>query len=95
MLAERGPAETAIDLSMRMLELARAHKAKSRLGIEYVQTSMTDLSRFADESFDGVVVIRDIIEPVPDEQVLAVRDYLREYVRAPGMIIFECVKTPA
>ena len=92
MLAERGAAVTAIDLSRRMLELARAHEAKARLGIEYVQMSMTDLSQFADESFDGVVVMRDIIEPVPDEQVLAVRDYLRKYVRAPGMIIFECVK---
>ena len=199
MLAERGAAVTAIDLSRRVLELARAHEAKARLGIEYVQMSMTDLSQFADESFDGVVaylsilgvedfetalceiarvlkaggrfmfstvhpcfyppdssweprkpgtipvfdndklyrkvdnyfpareirfrmwptapaetvnyhrpisvythacrdagmLIRDIIEPVPDEQVLAVRDYLREYVRAPGMIIFECVRTPA
>lgn len=198
-LAERGARVTAIDLSRRMMELARAEEAKAPLGIEYVQMSMTDLSPFADESFDAVVaylsildaedfetavreiarvlrtgggfmfstvhpcfyspdssweprkpgtipifdhdklyrkvdnyfpareirfrmwptapaetvnyhrpisayahacrdaclLIRDILEPVPDEQVLAERDYLREYVRAPGMILFECVKAPA
>lgn len=196
MLAERGATVTAIDLSQRMLELAQAEEAKTPLGIEYIQMSMTDLSPFADESFDAVVaylsildveefetalrevarvllagggfafstvhpcfyppdssweprepgkiplfdkdklfrkvdnyfpareirfrmwptapaetvnyhrplsvyvhacrdaglLIRDISEPVPDEQVLAERDYLREYVRAPGMILFECVK---
>jgi len=198
-LAERGAGVTAIDLSRRMLELAQAEEAKAPLGIEYIEMSMTDLSPFADESFDAVVaylsildvedfetalreiarvmkaggrfmfstvhpcfyppdssweprkpgtipafdkdklyrkvdnyfpacqirfcmwptapaetvnyhrpisvyahacrhaglLIRDIIEPVPDEKVLAERDYLREYVRAPGMILFECVKAPA
>ena len=196
MLAERGAEVTAIDLSRRMIELAQAEEAKAPLGVEYAVMSMTDLSPFANESFDAVVsylsildvedfetalreiarvlksgsrfmfstvhpcfyppdsswkprklgtipmfdkdklyrkvdnyfpareirfrmwptapaetvnyhrpisvyaracrdaglLIRDIIEPVPDEKVLAERDYLREYVRAPGMILFECVK---
>jgi 2-polyprenyl-3-methyl-5-hydroxy-6-metoxy-1,4-benzoquinol methylase len=196
MLADLGASVTAIDLSFRMIELAQAEEAKTPLGIEFAEMSMTDLSPFADETFDAGVaylsildvedfetalreiartlkpsgrfvfstvhpcfyppdssweprkpgtiplfdkdklfrkvdhyfparevrfrmwptapaetvnyhrpisvyahacrdaglLIRDIIEPVPDEKVLAERDYLREYVRAPGMILFECVK---
>lgn len=196
MLAERGARVVAVDLSRRMIELAEAEEAKTPLGIEYAEMSMTDLTAFADESFDVAVaylslldvadfetalheiarvlrragrfvfstvhpcfyppdssweprkpgtiplldkdklyrkvdnyvpareirfrmwptapaetvnyhrplsaygnacreanlLIRDILEPVPDEKVLADRDYLREYLRAPGMIIFECVK---
>ena len=50
------------------------------------------LSVYAHACRDAGLLIRDILEPVPDEKVLAERDYLREYLRAPGMIIFECVK---
>jgi SAM-dependent methyltransferase len=53
------------------------------------------ISVYAHACRDAGFLIRDIIEPVPDEQVLAERDYLREYLRAPGMILFECVKAPA
>ncbi len=41
------------------------------------------------------LLIRDIIEPVPTPEILAERDYLREHVRAPGMMLFDCVKAPA
>lgn len=196
MLAERGARVTAIDLSRRMIEIARSEEAKAPLGIEFSEMSITHLSSFADESFDLAVaylsildvedhqaaideiqrvlkrggrfifskvhpcfyppdssweprkpctiplldkdklyrkvdnyfpareirfrmwptapaetinyhrpltvyartcrdaglLIRDILEPVPGEKVLAERDYLREYLRAPAMIIFECVK---
>jgi len=196
MLAARGAHVSAIDLSQRMIQLAEAEEAKTLLGIEYAEMSMTDLTAFADESFDAAVaylsildvddfevalgevarvlkpdgrfvfstvhpcfyppdssweprvpgtiavfdkdklyrkvdnyfpareirfrmwptapaepvnyhrplsvyaracrdagfLIRDVVEPVPDEKVLAERDYLREYVRAPAMIIFECIR---
>jgi 2-polyprenyl-3-methyl-5-hydroxy-6-metoxy-1,4-benzoquinol methylase len=52
------------------------------------------ISVYARACRDAGLLIRDIIEPVPDEEVLAERDYLREYVRAPGMILFECLKVP-
>jgi SAM-dependent methyltransferase len=38
------------------------------------------------------LLIRDIIEPYPPEEVMAQRDYLRENYRAPTMILFQCVK---
>ena len=196
MLAERGAQVTALDFSTRMIELATDIEAKQPLGIEYLVADMTDLSRFADGSFDIAVaylslidvpdgekalreiarvlrpggvfqfsvvhpcflvpdasweprnpgtfpiwdkdklykkvdnyfpareirfkmwptapvetinyhrtltdyahalraaglLIRDIVEPVPPEDVLAQRDYLRENLRAPTMMIFDCVK---
>jgi 2-polyprenyl-3-methyl-5-hydroxy-6-metoxy-1,4-benzoquinol methylase len=199
MLAERGAKVTAFDFSPRMIEHARAAETASPLGIEYLVVDMTNLSRFASETFDIVVaylsiidvpdyeralmeiarvvrnggelhfsivhpcflppvasweprkpgmipirdadklykkidnyfparevrfrmwptapaetinyhrpisdyahacrnaglLIRDIIEPVPTPEILAERDYLREHVRAPGMMLFDCVKAPA
>jgi len=50
------------------------------------------ISVYAHACRNANLLIRDILEPVPDEKVLAERDYLREYVRAPGMIVFECVR---
>ena len=50
------------------------------------------ISDYARACRDANLLIRDILEPVPDEKVLSERDYLREYLRAPGMIIFECLK---
>jgi hypothetical protein len=41
------------------------------------------------------LLIRDIIEPVPAADVLAQRDYLRENLRAPTMMLFDCVKATA
>ncbi len=38
------------------------------------------------------LLIRDIFEPYPPEEVMAQRDYLRENYRAPTMILFQCVK---
>ena len=53
------------------------------------------LSVYARTCRDAGLLVRDILEPVPGEKVLAERDYLREYLRAPAMIIFECVKLEA
>ncbi len=196
MLAECGAKVTAFDFSPKMIEIAGRIEADQKLGIEYLVADMTDLSRFADESFDLVVaylsiidvrdheralaeisrvlnvggqfhfsivhpcfnpevamweprkpgtipimdkdklykkidnyfparevrfkmwptapvetinyhrpvsdyahacrdaglLIRDIIEPLPTEEVMSQRDWLREYVRAPAMLLFDCVK---
>ena len=41
------------------------------------------------------LLIRDIVEPVPPEDVMAKMDYLRENLRAPTMMLFDCVKAAA
>jgi SAM-dependent methyltransferase len=62
MLAERGATVTAFDLSERMIEHARRLEAENPLGIDYQVADMTDLSRFNDASFDGVVAYLSIID---------------------------------
>ena len=37
-------------------------------------------------------LIREISEPLPSEEDLAQREYLRSWVRAPSMMLFDCVK---
>jgi len=55
LLARRGAAMTGVDISERMIELAREEERRSPLGIRYEHTSYTSLGLFADESFDAVV----------------------------------------
>lgn len=50
------------------------------------------LSDYAHACRAAGLLIRDIIEPVPSEEVLAQRDYLRENLRAPTMMLIDCVK---
>jgi hypothetical protein len=38
------------------------------------------------------LLIHRIIEPYPAEEVLEQRDYMRDWKRAPYMIMFDCVK---
>ena len=37
-------------------------------------------------------LIREISEPLPSDEDLAQREYLRGWVRAPAMMLFDCVK---
>jgi SAM-dependent methyltransferase len=54
--------------------------------------TLTDSSRALREAG---FLIREIVEPLPDEAMAERLDYLKEYFRAPGMILFDCVKAPA
>ena len=53
------------------------------------------LSDYAHACRAAGLLIRDIVEPFPTEEVLAQRDWLREYLRAPAMMLIDCVKAPA
>jgi SAM-dependent methyltransferase len=53
--ARRGARMTGVDLSPRMLELAREEERRAPLGIRYELASFSDLKLFPDASFDAVV----------------------------------------
>jgi 2-polyprenyl-3-methyl-5-hydroxy-6-metoxy-1,4-benzoquinol methylase len=53
------------------------------------------LSDYARVCRHNGLLIRDIAEPVPPNEVLARRDDLRAYLRAPYFVIFDCVKAEA
>ncbi len=55
LLARMGARPTGIDLSPRMIELARAEEEREPLGIRYELASLSDLSVLRDESFDDIV----------------------------------------
>jgi len=54
-LARRGARMTGVDLSERMIALAREEERRQPLGIRYLHTSYADLGELADASFDAVV----------------------------------------
>ena len=55
LLARGGATMTGVDISSRMIQLAREEEARAPLGIRYEATSYTDLSTFDAAAFDAVV----------------------------------------
>jgi SAM-dependent methyltransferase len=55
LLARSGARVTGVDISKKMVELARREEEKEPLGIRYEVASFSDLSLFDDECFDLVV----------------------------------------
>ncbi len=53
--ARRGARMTGVDLSVKMIEFARAEELREPLGIRYERASFSDLATFRAESFDAVV----------------------------------------
>jgi SAM-dependent methyltransferase len=84
-LARRGARMTGVDISERMIELARDEERRDPLGIRYMRTSYADLSAFADASFDAVVSFMAMMDgPRLD---LAMREAFR-VLRRGGMLAF-------
>lgn len=71
MLAERGAQVTALDLSSRMIEIARGIEAENPLGIEYINDSMTDMRMLRDASFDTAVAYLSILDVMEYERAYA------------------------
>jgi len=55
LLAKGGARATAVDVSPRMIEIARAEEEREPLGIRYEVASFSDLPLFGDATFDAVV----------------------------------------
>ena len=84
-LARRGGRLTGVDLSERMIALAREEERREPLGIEYVQTSYTDLGAFDDASFDAVVAFMSMMDGPRFD--LAMREAFR-VLRTGGFLAF-------
>lgn len=65
MLAERGAVVTGVDLSPRLLALARQYEAAAPLGITYLVGDALRLDAVADARFDGVVCNLALMD-IPD-----------------------------
>jgi ubiquinone/menaquinone biosynthesis C-methylase UbiE len=64
-LAGLGAHVVGIDLSARLLEIARRHEAAEPRGIEYLQADARSLDSVADRAFDGVVCFMALMD-IPD-----------------------------
>jgi 2-polyprenyl-3-methyl-5-hydroxy-6-metoxy-1,4-benzoquinol methylase len=78
-LARPGARMTGVDLSERMIALARDEERREPLGIEYTPTSYTDLGMFADASFDAVVSFMALMDGPRFDLAM------REAFRVPGL----------
>jgi len=90
LFATAGAKVTVVDLSPKMLELDRRVAAERKLSIQVVETSMDNLSAFAEASFDIV------IQPVSTCYVGDIGAVYREVARviAPGGIYISQHKQP-
>jgi SAM-dependent methyltransferase len=84
-LARRGARVTGVDISERMIELAREAERAERLGIRYERASYADLGPFADASFDAVVSFMALMDGPHFDR--AMREAFR-VLRPGGMLAF-------
>ncbi len=84
-LARRGARVTGIDISERMIELARAEERREPLGIRYERASYADFGAIPDASFDAVVSFMALMDGPRFD--LAMRESFR-VLRRGGMLAF-------
>lgn len=87
-LAGRGARLTGVDISPRMIELAREQERREPLGIRYEVASFTDLAAFADGSFDAVVSFMALMDGPGFEA--AMREFYR-VLRPAGILAFSII----
>lgn len=86
-LSEMGCQATLADLSQGNVDFALAKAGELGLSIQAVQANALDLSRFADESFDHVLLMGPLYHLIEEQnRELAVREALR--VLKPGGVLF-------
>jgi ubiquinone/menaquinone biosynthesis C-methylase UbiE len=85
LLARQGARMTGIDISAKMIELARAEEERDPLGIRYEAASMSDLSLFPAESFDCLISTMALMDCADYEA--AIREFWR-VLRPGGLLAF-------
>ena len=85
LLAKKGAKTVGIDISPRMIELARQEEKRKPLGIHYKVTSFSDLSPFNDGAFDVVVSFMSLMDGPKFQN--AVKEIFR-VLRPEGELIF-------
>ena len=87
-LARQGHAVTLFDLSAGNLALAqtKAHEAGVEL-VEIAQGTAVDLSRYADASFDAVLLMGPLYHLLHEEERLAALAEARRVVRPGGLVV--------
>jgi SAM-dependent methyltransferase len=95
-LARHGALVTGIDLSARLLDLARAAEARQPLGIVYQRGDAQHLPNVAAASFDGLVCCMALMD-IPD--LAATARTIGRIVRPGGWVVavltHPCFQTPA
>ena len=94
-LARRGARVTGVDVSEKMLQLARRYEEGAPLGIRYVQDDAHVLESLADASFDGATCSMALMN-IPD--IGAAFRALRRILDVAGWFVFSithpCFETP-
>jgi SAM-dependent methyltransferase len=95
LLADRGARVTGIDLSPRLLDLARRYEEEQPRGVRYEQDDAQALSGVTDASFEGVVCNMSLMD-IPDVDALlaAVSRVLRSGSWFVFSITHPCFQTP-
>ncbi len=83
--ARRGARMTGVDLSARMIQLARAEEEREPLGIRYEVASFSDLSIFAAGTFHAVISMMALMDCADYDR--AIREFWR-VLRTGGLLAF-------
>ena len=94
-IAQRGASVVGIDISAKLLEIARREEQDEPLGIVYIQDDVQTLSKLQDEEFDSVVCNMSLMD-IPDIKATfqQVRRILHPSGTFVGSIVHPCFQTP-
>ena len=87
-IAEQGAIVTGIDQSAQMIEVAKQHASQSGLSIQYIESTIEELSRSFEKFYD-IILCMELLEHVPQFEsiILACKNVLKPE----GLVIFATI----